>query len=237
MGILYAEKGKIYCNDYMEIYIPMQYFNDGNAINNGTSIETFGILYTKAFPNGSENELKLWNIPTAIHLMIYGSKDRTIKIHNKNIDVLALEYPKGSYIMHQSIPRGREIANMFLNLILAGKVPNTISYQKIIDIWWKNLEISGVSLKVPSKIYEMIIATIYRNPNNLKERYGQRFAKQSNPSGLDYESGNVRSVVKDLSTFSGMVFEDIGTMISNGINNSLEGNEEPISPLEKIIYY
>jgi len=44
-------------------------------------------------------------------------------------------------------------------------------------------------------------------------------------------------VVKDLSTFSGMVFEDIGMMISNGINNSIEGVEEPVSPLEKIIHY
>ena len=70
-----------------------------------------------------------------------------------------------------------------------------------------------------------------------KKRYGQYFGKQTNPTGYDYKTGNVRSVVKDLSTFSGMVFEDISTMISNGISNSIDNVEEPVSPLEKIIHY
>jgi hypothetical protein len=121
--------------------------------------------------------------------------------------------------------------------MLAGKLPKTLSYTNVINIWWRNLECSGISYKVPSKVYEMIIASIYRNPNNMKERYGQYYGKQSNPSGLDYKTDNVRGVVKNLSTFSGMVFEDIGTMISNGINNSLTGVDEPESPLEKIIHY
>ena len=158
-------------------------------------------------------------------------------IVNDIIDVMTLEYLKDSYVLHQTIAKGRDVANAFLNMMLAGKLPTTLNYTKIIDIWWKNLEISGVSYKVPSKIFEMIIATIYRNSHNTKERYGQYYGKQTNPSGYDYTTGNVRDVVKDLSTFSGMVFEDIGTMISNGINNSIDNIDEPISPLEKIIHY
>ena len=83
----------------------------------------------------------------------------------------------------------------------------------------------------------MIIAATYRNPHNTKERYGQYYGRQTNPNGYDYKTGNVREVVKDLSTFTGMVFEDISGMISNGINNSINNNEEPVSPLEKIIHY
>ena len=132
---------------------------------------------------------------------------------------------------------GREVAEAFLESILSGKLPKTLNYEKIIDMWWRNLEISGVSFKVPSKIFEMIIATIYRSPNDPKKRYGQYYGKQVHPDGYDYKTGNVRNVVKDLSTFSGMVFEDMGTMISNGINNSIENIDEPISPLEKIIHY
>lgn len=237
MGILYAEKGKIYCNEYMELYIPMQYFNDGIAINKGSSVETLGLLYIKSFPGGNEDQLKLFNLPTIITLMIYEFKQEIIKINNKSIDAMVLEYPKGSFIMHQYIPKGRDVANMFLNTMLAGKLPNTLNYSKIIDIWWKNLEISGVSLKVPSKLYEMIIAAIYRNPNDMKKRYGQYYARQNSPNGIDYKTGDVRNVVKNLSTFSGMVFEDIGTMITNGINTALNEEEEQVSPLEKIIYY
>lgn len=237
MGILYAENGKIHCNDYIEIYIPMEYFNNKVAINKGSSIETLGLVYIRSFQNGNEGPIQLLNLPTEINLMVYDFKQETVKINNIPQDVMTLQYLKGAYVLHQTVTKGRDVANKFLDMMLAGKLPKTLNYTNIIDIWWRNLEISGISYKVPSKIFEMIIATIYRNPKNVKQRYGQYYGKQSDPNGYDYKTGNVRNVVKDLSTFSGMVFEDIGNMISNGINNSIDGIEEPISPLEKIIHY
>ena len=150
---------------------------------------------------------------------------------------MVLEYPKDSYMFHQTLAKGRTVAESFLSSILAGKLPKTLYYPDIINKWWRNMDIASVSFKVPSKIFEMIIASIYRNPHNIKERYGQYYGKQTNPNGYDYVTGNVRNVVKNLSTFSGMVFEDISGMISNGINNGLNDTEEPISPLEKIIHY
>lgn len=237
MSELYAKDGKIYCKEYMELYIPMSYFNDGIAINNGSAIETFGVLYTRSFPGGKEGPLKLFNVPTFINVKLYEFRQDKIRIHDKAIDVMALEYIKDSYVLHQTVANGREVAEAFLATMLSGKLPKTLNYARIIDIWWKNLEISGVSFKVPSKIFEMIIASIYRSPNNPKDRYGQYYGRQTNPNGYDYQTGNVRSVVRDLSTFSGMVFEDIGNMITNGINNSLDEYEEPESPLERIIHY
>lgn len=237
MGILYANAGKIYCNDYMEIYIPMSYFSDKAAINKGSSVETIGIVYTRAYPDGKEGPIKLMNLPVIVNFMVYEFKQETIKVHGTSLDVMTLMYLKDSYVLHQTVQKGREVAEFFLDSLLAGKLPTTLNYTQVINMMWRNLEIAGVSFKAPSKIYEMIIASIYRNPYNLKERYGQYYGKQSNPSGYDYVTGNVRTVVKDLSTFSGMVFEDIGMMISNAINNSIEGAEEPISPLEKIIHY
>lgn len=237
MGVLYADGGKIYCNDYMEIYIPLIYFDNKIAINKGSSIETLGILYTRSFPKGVEGDIKLFSVPVIIDVMAYEFKYDEIRVNGMSIDVMVLQYMKDSVIMHQTTQKGREVAEMFLTLVLQGKLPKTLNYTQIIDLWWRNLEMSGVSFKVPSKIYEMIIAAVYRSPNNPKQRYGQYYGRQSNPNGFDYKTGNVREVVKNLSTFSGIVFEDIGAMISNGINNSIEGEEEPVSPLEKIIYY
>lgn len=235
--LLYAKDGKIHCNDYMELYIPMQYFDGGIAINKGASIETFGVLYVRGFHNGEPGPIQLFNAPVTINVMVYEFKQETLRIPAGTIDVLTLQYLKDAYVLHQTVQKGREVAESFLATMLNGKIPKTLNYRQIINMWWRNLEISGVSFKVPSKIYEMIIANIYRSPRNQKERYGQYYGRQSDPSGFDYKTGNVRAVVRDLSTFSGMVFEDISTMISNGINNSLSGAEEPVSPLEKIIHY
>lgn len=237
MGVLYAKDGKIHCSEYFEIYIPLEYFNDGTAINTGSSIETLGIVYGKSFPNGEEGPMQLVKCPVVVAFMVYEFKEETIKVHGKSLDVMTLQYLKDACVMHQTVTKGREVAEAFLQSLLAGKLPTTLDYRKVINMWWRNLEISGVSYKVPSKIYEMIIASIYRSPTDTKKRYGQYFGKQTNPTGYDYKTGNVRSVVKDLSTFSGMVFEDISTMISNGISNSIDNVEEPVSPLEKIIHY
>ena len=237
MGILYAEGGKIHCSEYMEIYIPMEYFNNKIATNKGSSIETLGLVYIRAFNNGNAGPIQFLNLPTVVNLMVYDFKQESINVNGSTIDVMTLQYLKDAYVLHQTVAKGRDIANAFLDMMLGGKLPKNLNYTNVIDIWWRNLEISGISYKVPSKILEMIIATIYRNPHNMKERYGQYYGKQTNPSGYDYKTGNVRTVVKDLSTFSGMVFEDIGNMISNGINNSIEKIDEPVSPLEKIIHY
>ena len=238
MSLLYAKEGKIHCSEYMEIYVPMSYFEGSPvAFNEGASIRTIGLVYVRSFKNGTPGDIKLFNLPVTVQFMVYETKQDTIKVNNRSIEVMTLQYMKDAYVLHQSVTKGREVAGSFLNLILAGKIPTSINYSQVIDLWWRNLEIAGISYKVPSKIFEMIIASIYRNPHNPKKRYGQYYGSHPNSDGYDYVTGNVQDVVKQLSTFSGMVFEDINTMISNGINNSIEGKEEPISPLEKIIHY
>lgn len=235
--ILYEKDGKIYTNQYLEIHVPLNYFDDKFAVDRGSLVETIGLLFVTPYIDGKSQGKKLLNIPTAIEIMLYDSINEEIQVHGKPVKVMTLKYMKDSYVLHQTVQKGREVAGAFLNLMLMGKLPDVLNYPKVLDIWWRNLEISGVSYKVPSKIYELIIANIYRNPNNTKERFGELYGKQSPPDGFNYETGNVRDVVEGLSTFSGMIFEDINRMITSGINNSLDGIEEPVSPLEKIIYY
>ena len=237
MSVLYADNGKIYSHEYIELYIPKDYFTDNSALNNGATIQTLGVIYCRTFSNGNPNEFKMFNLPVSTELYVYETHYETIKVRTKTFDTLCLEYLPDTEILHQSLPKGREIANNFLDLILKGKLPHTLYYPKTIDLWWKNLEMSGISYKVPSKIFEMILASIYRNPHNMKQRYGQLYGRQDNPNGYDYTTGNVREIVKNLSSFSGLVFEDIGAMISSAIVNSLHEVDEPISPLEKIIHY
>jgi hypothetical protein len=237
LSILYAKDSKIYCKDYTEIYIPLDYFEDRFAIDLGASIEAIGILYIKSFENGKENDIKLLNIPSIINVMRYDSLEEEIKVRNIKLKVMTLKYLPNSYLFHQSIETGRKVAEIFLNSVLMGKLPKTLDYSKLINIWWGNIAIAGVNLKIPSKIFELILATIYRDPTNAKNRFSEYYGKQSNPNPYNYKTGNVRDIVENLSTFSSVVFEDISRMLTNGIVNTLDGVEEAVSPLEKVIYY
>src|SRR5699024_924709 len=129
--------------------------------------------------------IQLFNLPVIVKFMVYETKQETIRIRNKSIEVMTLQYMPKAYVLHQSVTKGREVAGAFLNMILAGKVPPTVNYNQVIDLWWRNLEIAGVSYKVPSKIFEMIIASTYRNPHDPKKRYGQYYGSHPNSDGYD----------------------------------------------------
>lgn len=238
-SMLYSSEGKIYNKSYCEIYVPTDYFDAKSrfATNNGLVINTFGLIYIQEFINGSPQGIKLLNIPTVISINIYETDEGSITINGRKINVLISKYIKDSFMFFEYVTQGRQVAESFLSYMLNGKLPDTLDYAKLANIWWKNLELSDVSFKVPSKIYELIIASIYRNPNDFKQRFGEYYGKSSKSNGYNYNTGDIRDIVESLSTFSGLIYEDINRMITSGINNSIEGIEEPISPLEKLISY
>lgn len=233
MSLLYAKDGKLCAAQTIDICVPLEY----EPVNQGVTLETFGLLFIRPVDNGNPGELKLMMIPTTINMNIYDTEEQTITIHGKSIKCLVCHYLKDLPILPQFVVKSREKAEEFLRLVLNGKVPKVIDYAILADTWWRNLEISGISFKVPSKIYELILATIYRDPSNLKRRFGEVYGKQPVPDGFHYTTDNVRGIVANLSTFSGFIYEDYGRMITSGVNNSLEGIEEQVSPLEKIINY
>lgn len=230
---LYSKEHKVYAKDYIEIYIPLDYFEDNLAVNKGDKISTFGLVFIRK----KEGPFKLITVPITFELQLYEMEDTEITIQGIKIPCKALKYLKDSYVFDPSVQQTFNDGEAWVTMILNGKVPKCINYAKLIDIWWKNCEISNTDLKCNNKIMELIIAAMYRSRKDFKRRYGQEYGLRTEQVGYDYATGNVRDVVESLSTFSGMVFEDISRMITSGINNSTEGIEEPVSPFEKIIHY
>jgi hypothetical protein len=236
--LLYAKDDRLYNSEYCEIYIPKSYFKDNRyAKNIGSAVEVFGLIYIRKFTGGKPGSIDFIDLPTNLEIQLYGSKEDVIKINGKSIDVVVLQFLENSFIMRQTTGKGREIAENFLDYVMKGKLPETLSYLELIDIWWNNLTLADVDFKIPSKMYEMILAAIYRSPKDMKMRFGQYLGLNANTDPYSYVTGNVRDIVESLSTFSGIIYEDIKRMITSGINNSLAGVEEPVSPLEKIMHY
>jgi hypothetical protein len=230
---LYTKDHKVYAKEYIEIYIPLDYFETGLAINKGNVVSTFGLLFIRK----KEGEFKLINVPITFELQLYSIEDTEITVHGIKIPCKVSKYMKDSYVFDPSVQQTFNDGERWVTMILNGKVPKCINYAKLIDIWWKNCEISNTDSKCVTKVFELVLAAMYRSQKDFKRRYGQEYGQRTEQIGYDYATGNVRDVVESLSTFSGMVFEDISRMITSGINNSSEGVEEPVSPFEKIIHY
>jgi hypothetical protein len=151
--------------------------------------------------------------------------------------VLVSSYPKGSILFPRDIPENQTIAEKVIHLIMGGSLPSIVEYPDIINILWKSLDIAGIDLNVSSTLYEALIATMCRNKRNIKERFGISYGRNMAVGPTDYIQLNTADAVANLSTFSGMIFEDIDAMVANGVANTINEVEEPISPLEKIIHY
>ena len=236
--MFYSKDGFIYNKNFLEMFFPLEYFKDDYyAINYGNKVNIFGLFPVRETINGKPGEIKTLTLPTFIDIPIGQMRKGSVTVNGKSLDVYISEYTKDSKLIDKFIPQTPEIGTRLVHMIIDGKLPpNIIEYNEIINVLWRSLSIAGIDLRVNSTLYEALIATMSRNPKNLKERFGIGFGKSISVSPLDYVSLNTRDAVANLSTFSGIAFEDLDAMITNGITNTINKIDEPESPLEKLIY-
>jgi hypothetical protein len=103
-----------------------------------------------------------------------------------------------------------------------------------IDVWEKNLSESGTSAGVPPEILEMILANCYRDKSNPYRRFALSL-NEGNVSEYDYKMASVREVCQYTSTYAGIIFEDIDSMITTGLNRSTYNKNDQYVPTEMIL--
>lgn len=95
---------------------------------------------------------------------------------------------------------------------------------------------NGVHLGVPSVIEELILSATYRDKNDLTKKFSNTIGKDpTKVSQFDYKMVSVRQICQFTSTFTGITFEDIDSMITSSLNRARNKTEEKPSPIEKII--
>lgn len=228
----------VFTGNYMEAYIPEFYFERKLAEEMGTFVKCFGLFNVRMFDE-KNNPLKLQtlNIPTLINLF-------PNEIEKKELQLLddveperyrVIKFFKGSKITNINVPQNASNVELFLEVLIRGKVPKTIPYSQVLEIWQKNLQLNGVKLGVTSTVLEVIIAEIYRNSKKPEERFAKVIGKDSKVSEYDYRSVNIREICARNSTFSALTFEDMDQMIISSLNMNRYNKKQTESPIEKII--
>ena len=233
-SFIYLEK------PYCEFYIPISYFEDtsGFATDKGDILSVFGIFDISFFENGTVTDRKIMNIPTFIDLFVYSSEISTADTPGNqpdNTKYKILKYFKGDKIMSNRVVEDSENAETFIRFITQAKLPPSIPYDKSILIWRKNQEVNGVNLGVPSVIEELILSTSYRDSSDLSKKFAHVIGENPNVSPYDYTMASIRQICQYASTFTGLTFEDMDSMITTSLNRSRENTPEATSPIEDII--
>ena len=238
-NIFRADEDYVYLNvPYCEFYIPTEYFAMGKkfAEDFTEKIHVIGLFNVGIFEDGKLVDVRVFNVPVYLDINVYEFEVRMIDIGSGTpIECRVYKYYQDSIICRAFIAENSGVAQTFLQLIISGNMPGTIPYSQVLSVWRKNLELSGVNLGVSSAIMEMILAVMYRDAKDPSKKYCIRYGSTADSSEFDYMSASIRQICQYNSTFTGIIYEDIDSMITSAINRNRNGKEEGDTPMEKII--
>jgi hypothetical protein len=230
----------IFTGNYLEMYIPAFYFEGKLGEDLGTSLRVFGLFNAKVFDDKNKPlKLETFNVPAMIHIFPSEVEKKDLQLISGQDDEVETYYVakfyKGNKIMQNSIPQDSGNVELFLSLLTGGKVPKTIPYGQVLQVWQKNLELNGVKLGVTSTVLEIIISEIYRNKKKPEETFAKVIGKDPTTSEYAYRTANIREICARNSTFAALTFEDMDQMITSSLNINKYNKQESNSPIEKII--
>lgn len=234
---------------YAEAYIPEDLFksidkesqiNSAVAFMDGDAVTTVGIFNMRFFPdeNTSNREkipIRTFNYPSPITTYPDNITRMTLTLGDvEEQPYYVLQYTRGSIMMPVDNPKDSGNCETFLNMMMKGKIPNTIPYSHILEIWNKNFQINGISPGVPSVILQAIIAEQARCQDDPTIPFRKKIGK-GEAGENDYSFANVRSVASYTSVFNALTFEDMSQMLTTSINMTRSGNVQNKSPVEKVL--
>ena len=137
--------------------------------------------------------------------------------------------------MPSKIVKDADNVEGYLDFIMKGKMPHNIKYSDSIDIWIKNQKMNGTRLGVPSTELEMILAVYYRYKNDPTKKFATVIGADKSVSEYDYVMKNTRQICQYTSTYAGITFEDIDSMITTSLNRTKRKEAELNTPTESIL--
>jgi hypothetical protein len=223
---------------YLECYIPSIYFASNLGENYGSDLRVFGIFNVRVFTEKMQPmKLETMNFPSIISIHPSEVEEKLLSLL-PDVDpekYTIAKFYRGGKVMRNAIPQDSSNVELFINLITKGKLPRTIPYGSILDMWMKNLMINKVKLGVVSSVLESIIAEFYRDKDKPEIKFAKTIGANPNASEYAYKPANIREICARSSTFAALTFEDMDAMLTSSINISKYNKEQVESPLEKIL--
>lgn len=168
--------------------------------------------------------------PTDIKMITFDTGEQ------KKEKMIILEYTHDDiFIENTLLERRSEVAEIFLDLLFQGFMPDIIPYDKIVQTWNECNEMNGVNLNVNNTILELIVAELSRNPNKLSEEFRILLNKNT---GIDLSSRKMVKITQLpqlISTFASITSAYSDDGVTESINRKRSGAENKPSPVEDAI--
>ena len=209
-----SDKKFMYCAaDRMNFLIPMYFFDKSKrfAEDRGQKIKVFGLFNVEYF-FGNQREIRCMKNPFFIEVNKVDFEIRDVDLPGEGItSCMVLTYLKDEQIMDAQIIEDSDNATTYVKYILAAKVPRTVPYSIVHEIWTKNQDVASVNFGIRSETEEVILALCYRNPKNQVEKFAEIYGKDLNVGEYDYIPASNRQVCQYASTFTSMTCQYLQT--------------------------
>lgn len=226
----------VFTGEECRVYIPEEYFEKRLAEDFGSSLMVLGLLDVALFKGDKMVSKHTLNLPTMITMYPTEMDKEELSIVEGVTDRYRVaKFFNGDQFTKRFIAQDSTNVEKFLKLMMGGKLPRTVPYGKVLEIWQKNLEINGVRLGVPSTILEIIIREIYRDASTPELPFAMKIGNDKSTSEHAYRPANIREICARNSTFAALTFEDMDQMITSSLNINRYNKQQSVSPIEKLI--
>ena len=232
----------IFTGKYMEVYISQYYFEKKCAELIGTHFRTLGVLNFRTFADvegKKPDRVKVFNLPVEITTFPSGGYEvqKLDLVGKGEQEYYVLKYYNGDVFCNSEVMCSTATFSLCMNVILGGKLPETIPYDAVMEIWDDSFNMNAVDFNVPDLTKELCVAQVYRDPKNIENTFGSLVGKNPKHDMYSYRTVSSRELTSANSTFNGLIFEDWDEMVRNGCVNTKTNKKENVSPMEEILKY
>lgn len=221
----------------MELFVPDDFFKSGLAEEVGQSFYIFGALKALHYINKDDDRSKALSSTLCYPLKFYTVPD---EISQEKLDIgqgeqkyTVLTYYNNAVLFTSSeIIQNPDNVSALVTMLTAGRL-DIVEYDMIPKMIQLCKYYNGVNFGVPAMYEEVIVADYYRDPKNVT-RPARFYANDKNTKDFYARGIGQREKASFTSTFSGITFEDITSMVTMADNAKREGRKEVVSDVEKV---
>lgn len=224
----------IFTGDEMIGYIPLNYFEGTTqyAYFYKDYIKLLGIFNYSIFNNNkSITGLGTFKVPSMIESKPYKIEKKELKLLNgSDKQFYNLLYYRNGDVIINDINSPMDISNveLFFKLFISGKLPNTIPYDELQNLFLKNAKMNGFMYPISNQTLGILIHELMKSSDDLQKPYAHT---NFNESKTGYKPINIKDCPKYISPYTAFTSENFNESMVLAIMN-----DKPLdAPLEKLL--
>jgi len=223
----------------MEIFIPTYFLdkNENMAAFMGNKVQSIGIFWFKV--GDSYYELQL---PVKIMFEFQSQEKKKLKLKPgmPSTEYTVFKLKTGdAFVYDVNQKQNTADLNWFISKLIEGaKLPPTVAYDEVFNLFSKALEITNINdkLGVPFLTIEFILSELFRQKRNTSIPFRLAYdGKRLSPYA--YKMLRITKIPESNSVFTGILGEDLKQQLVSAVLRNRKNVKDRVSPMEKILRY